>query len=89
MLSIDIKKVVELALTIMIYYILIFVATLATIISIAIGGTYTIKGILGIIFAISCILRCKSENRNIAVNLAYWISSIIIVSSFVLEQFLK
>lgn len=57
--------------------------------SIYVGDSYTIIGILGIIFMVSCILRSKSENRNIIVNLAFWLSSIIIVNSFVLEKFIK
>lgn len=57
--------------------------------SIYVGDSYTITGILGIIFMVSCILRSKSENRNIIVNLAFWLSSIIIVTSFVLEKFIK
>jgi hypothetical protein len=51
--------------------------------------SYTTTGILGIIFLISCILRGKSENKNIIVNLAFWASSIIIVAYFVLEKFIK
>jgi hypothetical protein len=53
------------------------------------GDSYTTTGILGIIFLISCILRSKSENKNIIVNLAFWVSSIIMVASFVLEKFIK
>lgn len=70
-------------------YILLFISTIATIIAIALQSTYVIKGILSIVFASSCILRYKSEDRTLAVNLAFWISSIIIVFSLVLEQFLK
>lgn len=70
-------------------YILLFISTMTTIIAIALHSTYAIKGILSIVFASSCILRYKSENRTLAVNLAFWISSIIIVFSLILEQFLK
>ena len=73
----------ELVLAIRIQYILLFVITLSTMYSIYAGDSYTITGILGIIFMTSCILRDKLENRNIIVNLAFWISSIIIVVSFV------
>lgn len=72
----------------MIQYILLFIITLSTGYSIYSGDDYTIIGILGVIFMVSCILRSKSKNRNIIVTLAFWISSTIIVGSFVLENFL-
>ncbi|MDQ0555904.1 hypothetical protein [Paraclostridium ghonii] len=75
-------------LAIMIQYILLFIITLSTMYSIYLGDAYTITGILGIIFMVSCILRSKSKSRNIIVNLAFWISSIIIVISFILGNFI-
>lgn len=69
-------------------YILLSVATIATIMSIALGDTYTIEAVIGIVFASSLILRCKSKKRSPAVNLAYWVSSIIIVFSYALKQFI-
>ena len=72
----------------MIQYILLFIITLSTVYSIYAGDDYTIIGILGIIFMLSCILRSNSKNKNIIVNLTFWISSIIIVVSFVSGNFL-
>ncbi|CEN26456.1 Uncharacterised protein [[Clostridium] sordellii] len=65
-------------------YILLFIITLSTIYSLCVGDSYTKTGILGIIFLISCIINSKSETKNIIINLTIWLSSIIIVISFVL-----
>ena len=70
-------------------YILLFISTIATIMAIALQSTYAIKGLVSIVFASSIILRYKSEDKSLAVNLSFWISGIIIVSSLALEQFIK
>lgn len=48
---------------------------------------YALKGILGIVFLFSIFLENKLKEKNIFVSIAFWISSIAIVSLFVFETF--
>lgn len=67
-------------------YILLFIVSVMTIHSIFFKNLYLIKGILGIVFLGTCILIDKIGYRNKVITAIFYISSILIVSGFMIEK---
>lgn len=75
--------------TIILGYILLFIAIIALVIAIALESTSAIIGVVSIAFASSCILKYKLEDKSMTVDLLFWASSMTIMLLLILEYLFK